>query len=109
MYKNQELLFTGVKILLTVVFLHRCFVIYDRWSVGRMETHQTSQAFNGQEPFPAFTFRTEFPRNQSTYLRGDQLRSFVSLATHFNGNSRLNEYANNDFMHYFKNVAAAVT
>ncbi len=76
---GQNLFITGVKLLLTVTFVHRCIVIFERWSLGRTEKFQTSQMFSGEEPFPAFTFKQFFHKVNFSYHE-NTLESFINHA-----------------------------
>ncbi len=81
-----DLCFTGVKILLTVVFLHRCVTIYDRWSLERTETFHYSQAMTELKPVPAFTFK-RIMKDEELVQGEDLLGDFVTRAKFYNGNS----------------------
>ncbi len=87
---KEDTLVSGVKFLLTLVFLHRCIMIYERWNLGRTEKFHTSQAMTGTEPFPSLTFRRYLvgqgmSANKSINDEGRNLRSFLGSAKFNNG------------------------
>ncbi len=82
-----ELFVSGVRLLLTVLFLHRCIVIYERWSLGRTEKFQYSEALAGMKPFPAFSWNKVL--HEKDLEIGNYLRDFVCSAIFFNGTHQM--------------------